>query len=1005
MLKFFFLFTILSLFIGAGLFAQDLVGGISGSVVMEDHTPVENVRITVSGENLTGTMRSVSDHRGKFRFHFLPPGKYLLRFRCEGFKRLFLKSLKIQAGKFIKVRVVMVAGGLKEEVQIDASSTVLDVGSSSSSVSLSEDDINKIPKDRDYLSIITTQGGIIKESVRDEEALSLNGAGVSENNFFVDGMNVTAVEDGRSGQKIDYDWIEEVQVKASGYAAEFSGGIGGCVSVITKSGGNRYSGNLSLYCEPSFLRGNPAGNLEIDPENYNNAVYADVNKDRGFQLEAGASLGGYIVKDHLWFFTSFMPRYIKVERPGRFIDSPENDGEIFVQRNRGYKGTAKLSASISERVRVNFSSILNRYRLKNQLPEVAGTTSYSTSGDLDLWAETSTMLTLTGNIDIALTESAFLNLSTGYFRTNSFYSGEKVLEGNRILFVNANSHLNISSDLKKPASFQNMSLDELIKKQKNINDRLSIKGDLTWYVDGFGEHVFKSGLMWRRVAMDIDNGTSTEYWRFYWKNGTQFSSFYTNDGEEIPLDYGYVRSYLYGFKGDLNTERWALYFQDSWSVTDRLTLNIGVRFEQEEMPSMDDSIKKPAFKFSFLDKIAPRIGFALDINGDGKNKVFGSWGIYYDAMKLSLATRVFGGFQNRLAWYNIKDPDWTKYLNVSSVLWTGSYLPVLGGQLLEIADYSTAMFNRVQPDIKPFSKIEAALGYQKALDDDWLISMRLLFHKVLNAIEDIGVMNWGVTQYYIGNPGSDWVNQLYRSAAADGHMPAGVTCPDVKREFYSFQLNIDKKFSNNWMGGASLTLSRLWGNFSGLVETGSEGSLAVNTQRYFDAWYSHYYNGTKEATGLLPADRPLQLKLYGAYTFNNDLTVGINGFFLSGTPVSRFVELNSDHHYLPDGRFTDSRTPFYWQLDLYMEKTFKLKGNARLSLIANISNLTNNKIARSVFSKITEEVINLTNSEIVKGFNIYDVMNARRISRDPRFLKKHDFQQAFRMVLGARLNF
>ena len=86
----------------------------------------------------------------------------------------------------------------------------------------------------------------------------------------------------------------------------------------------------------------------------------------------------------------------------------------------------------------------------------------------------------------------------------------------------------------------------------------------------------------------------------------------------------------------------SLYVQDQWTVGNRLTLNLGLRTEDEKVPTFRPDFLENAFHFTFADKLAPRLGAAYDVFGDGRMKVFGSWGIYYDWTKYELPRGSFG---------------------------------------------------------------------------------------------------------------------------------------------------------------------------------------------------------------------------------------------------------------------------------------------------------------------------------------------------------------------------
>ncbi len=1003
MRKFIISLVMVTLLCTGAIFGQEQSGEFIGTVMLEDGSVVPGVSVSVKGTNLVGARTSVSDENGKYRFPALPPGTYTITFTLEGFKQVVRKGVVLEVGKTLKLDGVMQAGAIQEEVLVEGASPLVDVRKSSIATNMTKETISKLPKGRNFTGVITTQAGVNYEDGETAGGYSFDGASASENTFFVDGMNTTTAETGTSGQRVDYDSVEEVQVKSSGYAAEYGGSMGGVISVITKSGGNEFHGDLNVYYETRKLRGNPRKILMLNPENEKEAMYITPYKDKGYSLEPGISLGGYIIKDRLWFFTSFIPQFEKIERPGRFTETPEHDKEIFTFKRRRLKGSAKLTAAISNNLRLSLSAAINHVKREGDLPLRSGRTSYGTTATMKDWGKTNPGITLSGSLDYSIGNNAFLNVSGGYYRTNEYDSGNEADPVTRLRFKNSNSHI---PDVEHHiANWSNISWAQLNADVRDISERKSLKGDFTYYFNAGGEHVAKAGIAWSNVGLDKFNGVAENYWYFYWKNGDKYDSYEKADGTVVPVDYGYVRSYVYGENGKLDTDRWAFYLQDSWTIGNNLTINYGVRFEKEDMPSFSKDHPEAAFKFDFFDKIAPRVGFAYDLKGDGKDKIFGSFGLYYDVMKLSMATGAFGGAQYVVSYYNITDPDWKKYADASSHYWTGSTAPVVGGELIESINKRVPSFNLVQPDMKPYSKMEISLGYQKMLKEDLSLTVRFLHNRILNAIEDIGVRIGADEHYYIGNPGSDWINEQYKKSAAEGHIPAGRTCPDPKREYYSLQFNFDKKFSNNWLGGLSLTFSRLWGNFSGLASTDEAGRQDPNVQKYFDSWFIHYDSKLDESTGLLPTDRPLQAKVYGAYTFDFGLTVGFNVMASSGTPVSRSIEINGQDGYYPDGRKSDGRTPFYWQADMYVEYAMNLTDKVKLNLNVNITNITDNKIARNRYNLMTEEVVNLTNDEIVKGFDSEELLKTGGYAKDPRFLMKSFFQPPIQIMFGAKLSF
>ena len=117
----------------------------------------------------------------------------------------------------------------------------------------------------------------------------------------------------------------------------------------------------------------------------------------------------------------------------------------------------------------------------------------------------------------------------------------------------------------------------------------------------------------------------------------------TATGQTGTGTYGYYRVNDLATRGAVNANIQNLYVQDTWTVGSRLTLNLGLRTENEKIPTFRPDIAQYAFQFGFADKLAPRLGATYDVRGDGRLKAFASWGRYYDWTKYEIARGSFGG--------------------------------------------------------------------------------------------------------------------------------------------------------------------------------------------------------------------------------------------------------------------------------------------------------------------------------------------------------------------------
>jgi hypothetical protein len=450
----------------------------------------------------------------------------------------------------------------------------------------------------------------------------------------------------------------------------------------------------------------------------------------------------------------------------------------------------------------------------------------------------------------------------------------------------------------------------------------------------------------------------------------------------------------------VNSTRWAVYLQDSWTLSEKFTLNVGARIEKEDIPEFASGYLPP-FKFGFFDKFAPRVGFAYDVFGDSSLKVFGSFGIYYDVMKMEMAEGSYGGFKWLSHYYDIVNPDWHAYTESDHPM-TGGWV---GGQYYQTRNWRAVSFDTTQPDMKPYQKNEVTFGVQKTLTEDWTVSGRFLYNNIVNAIEDIGVVIDGSENYFNGNPGSAWIQSKYDQAQAQGYMPAGIKATKAIRKYTSVTLNLDRKFKDNWLGGFSYTWSRLYGNFAGLASSDEHGRKSPSVERYFDGWFLTYNQEGKDYLGLLATDRPHQFKVYGAYTFDFGLTFGFNAYAMTGTPLQTEMYLNGMQGFYPLGRGSDGRNPFLWQMDVYAEYNLKLSDKYTLNLNVNVTNITNNDIAQRTWMQYNDAGVYMEEADILAGFNYQQVIAAKGAHLDPTYKHQYRFMDSIAARIGAKFLF
>jgi hypothetical protein len=826
--------------------------------------------------------------------------------------------------------------------------------------------------------------------------VSFDGASSAENTFYVDGVDTTTLYEGKAGANVNFDFIEEVQVKSSGYAAEYGGSMGGVISVITRSGGNEFHGSLGVYFDGSALGYNPRPSLRVNPLNEDLGEYVTYPEDSWTRFEPGIGLGGYIIKDKLWFFGSFMPKFRKATRNGSTWPVPGgtifsgghhvSGSDEFTRKDTYYAGSLKLTGQLANNLRLSLSGTIDYSEWTGELPAVNG--SGNPEKDYAIYGYKDPKFTVGGHLDYTLGNNLMINASMGYYQADH---QQKVGPTEPRYF-----HLTSNPALGIPKYQMNYGYYDGYQTTKSLENKLTGTFDMTYYVNLGGEHVWKAGVQLVRIGVDKDDAYPYDYNRFYWGRNYEHS-----DGTTRHTTLGYVEVRdPFGVKAKVNSTRWAVYLQDSWTIADKFTLNVGVRVEKEDIPAFAEGYDPPV-QFDFFDKFAPRVGFAYDVFGDSSLKIFGSFGIYYDVMKLEMAEGSYGGFKWLSSYYDLVTTNW-QFPEADHPLTGG----LSGGEYYQTRNWRVVSFDTTQPDMQPYQKNEYTFGIQKTLGEDWSVSARFLHNYIVNAIEDIGIlMPDGHEHYYNGNPGSDWIQAKFDSSIAAGFLPAGIKASKAVREYTSVTINLDRKFKDNWLGGVSYTWSRLYGNFAGLASSDEHGRKSPSVERYFDGWFLTYNQMGQEEFGPLATDRPHQFKFYGAYTFDWGLTLGFNAFAMQGTPLQTEMYLNGMQGYYPLGRNSDGRNPFLWQLDIYAEYNLKLSDKYTLNFNVNVSNVTNNKIAQRTNMLYNDAVVYLTEQEILDGFNYADVIAQKGAHLYPLYKMEYRYLDSISARIGVKFLF
>jgi len=1035
--------------ISANAIAQTPTGRIIGKVVDDQGAALPGVAVTADSNKLVGQATALTDETGTYRLFSLASGEYSIRFVLPGFKALTRRDIIVQLDQTTTLNVQLAQSALAEEITVVGQSPLIDVKSTVKGSTMTKEVFMQLPRNRSFTGLLSTIPGVQYES----NGLTVDGASGAENTWYIDGTDITSIHKGTTNQSIVMEQLEEVKVTASGYNAEFGGSMGGVISVISRSGGNEFHGDIFGYYNNNrlWMEGKNRKSLRLYPYDQKIAeyytsddLYFNGGKDRDDtqRFEGVFSLGGFILKDRLWFYGSFNPVYsrtygdrfftsdpvdlTKAKIPGDLQYDPRQGRVVynFYQKNYNLNWQAKLTAQPIKGLRMSLSAVSNFNYYRGQIPGLTGTSSkdypyikgwantlYPNADvepgfDYPNWMGNTT-------IDYTVSSNFLVSFRGGISRTDTANQQIK-RDGTYYSFGRTNMvYSDIPAELQRYAGWSNYA-GPLAETKSQFYQRISANLDATYYTNLAGEHAFKLGVQYQRLRENVNSGY------IYPNVGLNWDNYYTMpDGKKVQGKYGYYTivgefKSPFGSVWDIRSNNWAFYLQDSWTIGQKLTVNFGLRNESEYVPAFSTDKAAPGwseipFKFGFLykgkffEKFAPRLGAVYDVFGDSSLKVFGSFGIYYDVMKLYIAESVTGGAKWWTSYYTLDNYDWTKIAASGDI--NNKADQAAGGTYMGSRNWRKTAFTTIDPNLKPVAQSETSFGLEKKITEDLSFSARGVYKHLIRTIEDVGILeidaDGNVSEsYYQANPGFGYTLPVSKGGKMLNEF---WPCPKAKREYLSLNLALEKRFSNNWQGGINYTLSSLRGNYGGINSSDETTRWGANQNRYFDLWFERFDIHGKPLDGPQPYDRPHYFRAYGSYAFPFGLTVGVTAYGRSGFPRSTNIPFN-DMTIFPEGYGDLGRLPFTASADVYLEYNLRIAKKYTINLNATIYNVTNTSTIQGYWNNPVQTMIRATDEQhLSRTFDWKAEIPTH--TPDPRYGLAASYFGTWSWRMGARLSF
>jgi len=969
--------------------------------------------------NETGAIRTtVTGADGSFRILDLQPGRYTVSIELSGFQKVQANDVIVLLGRTSDFPAQLTVGAVTEVVNVTGESPLIDLSSTTIAHNVTSEELARIPKSRTFQDVALAAPSVNQGQI--EGGIQVNGASGAENAYTVDGVVTNSLVNGSARQNAAFEYLQEIQVKTTGISAEYGGALGGVVSAVTKSGGNTFQGEGHYYYFGSGLSAAPVKRLVLDPNDDVTVSYFQDEKEPDHNNEFGGSVGGPIIRDRLFFFGSVSPRVVRQTRTYQLTDGPQD----VARKQTVMQGFGKLSVATS-RANVHGTVLYTPTTTKGTLfPfDGAGSNAFvSTSAPFSAmraigW-ETNQVST-TGTVDVLVGALKFVTVKSGYFHDR--YSD--IDNPNVANYTYQTSAVGVPFALPPSlvGGINTFNTPRLLVRN-DTTKRGYVNLDYSQTLTAGGRHEFKGGVGYQRVTNDVSTLYPNGYVFIFWN-----SSFRSNvTGVTDRGQFGYYEVNDNGTVGRVGGNIVSLYAQDQWNVTPRLALNLGLRTESESLPNF--STGEPAFEFSFADKLAPRVGAAYDVRGDGRLKVYGSWGRYFDWVKYELARGSFGGDFWRV-YYRSLDT-----LDISSLNLTNMPGRDLWGSATGFRNRRVNYVGNVDPGIKPMSQDSTSIGVDYQLRANTVLGIHYVHNNLRRTIEDIGALDAnGDEAYVIGNPGEF----LSEFEAPSGRTPRGQRMPKAKRQYDAVELSLARRFANGWFVSANYTYSRLYGNYAGISSSdeirtpttnitsptaqqqlGSVFRQGGNANRAWDidylSWDSH---GTHDVLGRLATDRPHVVKLYGSYQTPVGTQVGAFFYGGSGTPISTYVMTTDQIPVFVEGRGDLGRTPVLTRTDLLVAQELNLASNRRIRIELNVLNLFNQKTATHFYNQLNRgpsglprqaSAISLSNVDLTKGYDYNALIRATADGSnayDPRFKQDDLFNPGMQGQLSIKFIF
>jgi len=954
-------FLVLALCVLACLQAQDITkGSITG--VIRDASGAVVPGATVKLVSPYGDRTTVTNSAGAYTFPGLVAGPgYSVTVSQAGFSTATQANITVGINGTVTADINLEVGTAAQSVDVTADATAIDLSTTNIGANIDESLFRNVPVGRNISAVMAMAPGVSDSVGAGSANPSINGASGLENEYIVNGANTTdpgfggfgtySRNYGPLGNGINFDFVQEVQVQTGGFEAQYGEALGGVINVVTKSGTNKYHGDVYGYFQPEQFE---ATRTNPNPLVVNKADYLVHQAS----LDYGGDLGGYILKDKLFFYGGINP----------LTNSTYKEADPFYA-NYALGVIDRPVHTIDYTAKINYN-LGTKHQFEGSVfgdPSHTPITFNLNVGSLPAPGPVNTDLesklnfgtrTWTGRYNGTFSPNwaVTVNYSNYY---NSFTDTPLLKTGYQIIDVTGPE-----AGTGPQTTYGGLGFDEATESKVN---QFAVSS--THVFRFFGGHTVTYGYQFEDDQYNSAFGLYTGA-NFQFPNipalgaaagqtsyGAQFLRTYENNDPTQPIVLQYLRG-LYSPPFTSTDARYqGGYFQDSWTFG-RFTFKPGVRLEQQ-------SLIGNLTHYDLTHNWAPRLGLIVDPFNDHKTKIDASFGRFFEKVPSDIAVRALSTQLSITgAWYADPGPGQQPNLSPSNYVPGGSIAFQGGPNFLE----------NVAPGTGAQFQDEITGGYEHEFAHNLTVTGRFVYRDLRRIIEDMSGTNvtealHGVPQIYVvGNPSVHldiFQNTFACSSGPNCNLNTGFTnfasgspngpdgipdgFPNPSRIYKSGEFIVNKRFSNVQFYG-SYVLSKLDGNYQGNYRS-DNGQQDPNISSMFDFTNSDGVLTGQDIPGVLNSDRRHQFKLFGNYMLRG-FNFGASWLPTSGTPITNFLA-HPDYTnageipVCPDGTFTCKggprgaygRTAWTFDFNLHGDYTVKLGERMRVKFIADLFNV------------------------------------------------------------------